>query len=84
MTVHWEEEAERKCAPCALFLLTVVEARSAGVRPGKGWLVPSQRVHHRSPGVLAVSSPSHSGCLQCVCETTHDAECARASSLLGD
>ena len=26
--------------------------------------LPSPRVHHRSPVVLAVSPPSHSGCVQ--------------------
>ena len=34
--------------------LTVVEASSTRVRSGKGRLVPSH-VHHRSPGVLAIS-----------------------------
>ena len=46
------------------FPLAVVEARGTGVRSGKGRSIPPRRVHHRSPGVLAISPFLRSGCAQ--------------------
>ena len=62
---------------CMQDSLAVVEARSAGVRFGKGWFVPFAFTN-RSPGVLAILPLPRSGCVRGLKRRTWRTQCGEA------